>query len=65
MVASKVRSLARSSAAVAKEIKVQIDDSAGKVAMGSRLVDEAGGMGDEMAVAYELCQSNPCFSAAG
>jgi aerotaxis receptor len=42
VVASEVRSLAGRSAAAAKEIKVLIDDSVGKVASGSRLVAEAG-----------------------
>jgi methyl-accepting chemotaxis protein len=42
VVASEVRSLAQRSAAAAKEIKLLIDDSVGKVAVGSKLVDEAG-----------------------
>jgi aerotaxis receptor len=42
VVASEVRSLAGRSAAAAKEIKVLIDDSVGKVAGGSQLVAEAG-----------------------
>ena len=48
VVASEVRSLAQRSAAAAKEIKVLIDDSVGKVADGSRLVDEAGSTMDEV-----------------
>jgi methyl-accepting chemotaxis protein len=42
VVATEVRNLAHRSAAAAKEIKLLIDDSVGKVAAGSRLVDEAG-----------------------
>ena len=42
VVAGEVRNLAQRSAAAAKEIKVLIDDSVGKVGAGSRLVDEAG-----------------------
>jgi methyl-accepting chemotaxis protein len=42
VVAGEVRNLAQRSAAAAKEIKVLIDDSVGKVGTGSRLVDEAG-----------------------
>jgi methyl-accepting chemotaxis protein len=42
VVASEVRSLAQRSAAAAKEIKTLIDDSVGKVEVGSRLVNEAG-----------------------
>ena len=42
VVAAEVRNLAQRSAAAAKEIKVLIDDSVGKVAVGSKLVDEAG-----------------------
>ena len=42
VVASEVRSLAGRSAAAAKEIKVLIDDSVGKVAGGSQLVADAG-----------------------
>ena len=48
VVASEVRNLAQRSAAAAKEIKALIDDSVGKVAAGSRLVDEAGGTMDEV-----------------
>jgi methyl-accepting chemotaxis protein len=42
VVAGEVRNLAQRSAAAAKEIKVLIDDSVGKVDAGSRLVDQAG-----------------------
>ena len=42
VVASEVRSLAQRSAAAAKDIKLLIDDSTGKVGEGSRLVGEAG-----------------------
>ncbi|MGJ7493405.1 methyl-accepting chemotaxis protein [Variovorax sp. ZT4R33] len=42
VVASEVRSLAQRSAAAAKEIKVLIDDSVGKVGAGSQQVAEAG-----------------------
>ncbi len=47
VVASEVRNLAQRSAQAAKEIKVLIEDSAGTVDLGSRLVVEAGNvMGD-------------------
>jgi methyl-accepting chemotaxis protein len=42
VVASEVRSLAQRSASAAKEIKVLISDSVGKVATGSKLVEQAG-----------------------
>ena len=42
VVASEVRNLASRSAAAAKEIKTLIQDSVGKVAQGSRLVDQSG-----------------------
>jgi methyl-accepting chemotaxis protein len=42
VVAAEVRNLAQRSAAAAREIKALIDDSVGKVAIGSKLVDEAG-----------------------
>ena len=48
VVASEVRNLAQRSAAAAKEIKQLIDDSVGKVAAGSRLVDEAGSTMEEV-----------------
>jgi len=47
VVATEVRTLAQRSADAAKEIKTLIDDSVGKVAHGSQLVDRAGAtMGD-------------------
>ena len=42
VVAAEVRSLAQRSAAAAKEVKILIDDSVGKVDTGSRLVEQAG-----------------------
>jgi methyl-accepting chemotaxis protein len=42
VVASEVRNLAQRSASAAKEIKQLIDDSVGKVSLGSQLVSEAG-----------------------
>jgi methyl-accepting chemotaxis protein len=42
VVAGEVRNLAQRSAAAAKEIKLLIDDSVGKVDTGARLVDQAG-----------------------
>lgn len=42
VVAAEVRNLAQRSAGAAKEIKVLIDDSVSKVALGNRIVDEAG-----------------------
>lgn len=42
VVASEVRSLAQRSAAAAKEIKLLIEDSVGKVEVGTRLADQAG-----------------------
>jgi len=42
VVAAEVRTLAQRSAAAAKEIKLLIDDSVGKVEAGTRLVDQAG-----------------------
>jgi methyl-accepting chemotaxis protein-2 (aspartate sensor receptor) len=48
VVASEVRSLAQRSAAAAKEIKVLIDDSVGKVGTGSAQVAEAGRTMDEI-----------------
>jgi methyl-accepting chemotaxis protein len=44
VVASEVRNLASRSAMAAKEIKALIQDSVGKVAEGSKLVDESGAM---------------------
>jgi methyl-accepting chemotaxis protein len=48
VVASEVRTLAQRSAAAAKEIKLLIDDSVGKVDAGARLVDQAGSTMDEI-----------------
>jgi methyl-accepting chemotaxis protein len=48
VVASEVRSLAQRSASAAKEIKGLIDDSVGKVSLGSQLVGEAGSTMDEV-----------------
>jgi methyl-accepting chemotaxis protein len=48
VVASEVRTLAQRSAAAAKEIKLLIDDSAGKVDAGSKLVGEAGSTMDQI-----------------
>ncbi len=50
VVAGEVRSLAQRAAGAAREIKALIDDSAGKIGAGARLVHEAGGtMNDIMA----------------
>ncbi|MHB8825604.1 MAG: methyl-accepting chemotaxis protein [Thiobacillus sp.] len=48
VVASEVRNLAQRSAGAAKEIKVLIEDSVGKVDAGGKLVDEAGKTMDEI-----------------
>ncbi len=48
VVASEVRTLAQRSAAAAKEIKALIDDSVGKIAAGTKLVDQAGSTMDEV-----------------
>jgi len=48
VVASEVRNLAQRSAAAARQIKELIDDSVGKVAAGTRLVDEAGSTMDDV-----------------
>jgi methyl-accepting chemotaxis protein len=48
VVASEVRNLARRSADAAKQIKVLIDDSVGKVASGSKLVGDTGKIMDEI-----------------
>ena len=48
VVATEVRSLAQRSANAAKEIKVLIDDSVGRVESGTRLVDQAGATMDEI-----------------
>jgi len=48
VVASEVRNLAQRSASAAKEIKLLIEDSVGKVDAGGKLVDEAGRTMDEV-----------------
>jgi methyl-accepting chemotaxis protein len=48
VVASEVRTLAQRSAAAAKEIKMLIDDSVGKVDAGSKLVEQAGATMEEI-----------------
>ena len=48
VVASEVRTLAQRSASAAKEIKLLIDDSVGKVDAGAKLVDQAGATMDEI-----------------
>ncbi|MES2115387.1 MAG: methyl-accepting chemotaxis protein, partial [Pseudomonadota bacterium] len=48
VVAAEVRSLAQRSAAAAKEIKVLIDDSVDKVALGAQLADKARGTMEEV-----------------
>ncbi|MDY7577814.1 methyl-accepting chemotaxis protein [Herbaspirillum sp. RTI4] len=53
VVASEVRSLAQRSASAAKEIKLLIDDSVGKVEQGSHLVDEAGRTMDEVVTSVQ------------
>jgi methyl-accepting chemotaxis protein len=53
VVASEVRSLAQRSAQAAKEIKVLIDDSVGRVDSGSALVERAGSTMDEVVVAVK------------
>ncbi|WP_151637414.1 methyl-accepting chemotaxis protein [Noviherbaspirillum aerium] len=53
VVASEVRTLAQRSAAAAKEIKSLIDDSVGKVEVGSALVDQAGVTMDEVVVSVK------------
>ncbi len=50
VVASEVRNLAQRSAAAAKEIKLLIDDSVGKVDAGSKLVGEAGSTMEQIVV---------------
>ena len=65
VVASEVRSLAQRSAAAAKEIKQLITDSVGKVADGTRLVDEAGRtMGDIVASVQRVTDIMAEISAA-
>jgi methyl-accepting chemotaxis protein len=53
VVASEVRSLAQRSADAAKEIKALIDESAGNVAEGGKLVAEAGGIIDEVVASVQ------------
>ena len=53
VVATEVRTLARRSAAAAKEIKELISDSVSKVEDGTRLVDEAGATMDEIVSAVK------------
>jgi len=53
VVASEVRSLAQRSAAAAKEIKALIEDSAGKVESGGKLVDEAGKTMNEIVISVK------------
>jgi methyl-accepting chemotaxis protein len=53
VVASEVRNLAQRSAAAAKEIKQLIDDSVGKVSLGSQLVGEAGATMDEVVTSVQ------------
>jgi methyl-accepting chemotaxis protein len=53
VVASEVRSLAQRSAAAAREIKILIDDSVGKVASGSQLVTQAGATMDEIVASVQ------------
>jgi methyl-accepting chemotaxis protein len=53
VVASEVRSLAQRSADAAKEIKALIEESAGNVAAGGKLVGEAGGIIDEIVASVQ------------
>jgi len=53
VVAGEVRTLAQRSAAAAREIKGLIDDSVGKVGLGSRLVGEAGSTMDEVVASVQ------------
>ena len=53
VVASEVRSLAQRSADAAREIKGLIDESAGNVAEGGKLVGEAGGIIDEVVASVQ------------
>ena len=53
VVASEVRSLAQRSASAAKEIKGLIDDSVGKVSLGSQLVGQAGSTMDEVVASVQ------------
>jgi methyl-accepting chemotaxis protein len=53
VVASEVRSLAQRSASAAREIKGLIDDSVGKVSLGSQLVGQAGSTMDEVVASVQ------------
>jgi len=53
VVAGEVRNLAQRSAAAAKEIKTLIDDSVGKVEIGSKQVDQAGATMNEIVLAVK------------
>jgi methyl-accepting chemotaxis protein len=53
VVASEVRNLAHRSASAAKEIKQLIDTSVGNVALGARLVDQAGSTMDAIAASIQ------------
>jgi methyl-accepting chemotaxis protein len=53
VVAAEVRSLAQRSAAAARETKVLIDESSGRVGAGSRLAQDAGATMDEMVAAVQ------------
>ena len=54
VVAAEVRNLAQRSAGAAKEIKTLIEDSVGKVDLGSKLVDEAGQTMEDIVTSVEL-----------
>src|SRR5690606_27778369 len=65
VVASEVRTLAQRSAGAAKEIKQLIDDSVGKVANGSALVQKAGTtMGEIVSSVYRVTDIMSEISAA-
>jgi methyl-accepting chemotaxis protein len=53
VVASEVRNLAQRSASAAREIKGLIDDSVGKVSLGSQLVGQAGSTMDEVVASVQ------------
>jgi len=54
VVASEVRNLAQRSAGAAKEIKILIEDSVGKVEAGSKLADETGEAMDDIVTSVQL-----------